>query len=549
MNIGYFGWMPSRVLVHGTRLVRIGLVFFVPLILVGCAASSSIVDVDKATEGREDVSDLFIVDCLLPGQVRVLGNRTFLSPRRPTRTTAADCRIRGGEYVAYDRANLKSALKVWLAAAEGGDADAQNNVGEIFERGLGDEPNYEAALIWYEKAAMQGHSAALLNLGTLYEQGHGVQKDRLKALNYYRQSWGLEEDDLIYQSAANREINALRERLQNEIDERDTQIRLLEKQAQVIEQQTSRTSEAQTELDQLRKWVDGLKTQQFAGEQQLTRLREPSADAEPDGDFGSNEGIRIASKDFGRYYALVIGNQNYERMEDLASPISDVTRIAQVLEQKYGFTVQLVQDANDVTVLEAMNNLNAVVGPEDNLLIYYAGHGSRRGSGEFETGFWLPVNADRPPVDTYWVPTEQITSHMGTFKAKRVLIVADSCYSGILADDPGMRMILSGDQRVFLSDGFVDRRFPKKSRLLVSSGGDRPVLDTSGNGNSVFANAFIEELESNNGLLTTPALFLKVRDRVSEAAARQDFDQEPEIKAIKRAGHEVGDFFFIPKTG
>jgi hypothetical protein len=218
-----------------------------------------------------------------------------------------------------------------------------------------------------------------------------------------------------------------------------------------------------------------------------------------------------------------------------------------VLQRKYGFTVQLVQNANDVTVLQAINNLNSVIGKDDNLLIYYAGHGSRRGKGDYEAGYWLPVNADRPPNDTFWVPTEQITSHMANFKAKRVLVVADSCYSGILADDPGTTMILSGGMAVFQSSGFIDRRFDRKSRLLISSGGDRPVLDTSGNGNSVFANAFVDELEANNELLTTPALFLRIRDRVSEAASRQNFDQEPELKAIKRAGHEVGDFFFVPK--
>ncbi len=522
------------------------ILFLTPILLVGCTTNQSSANPGKATEGRQDVADLYVVDCLLPGQVRVVGGRTYLTPRRPARKTAADCRIRGGEFVAYDRANLKSALIVWLAAAEGGDTDAQNNVGEIFERGLGGEPNYEAAAIWYAKAAEKGHAAALLNLGTLYEQGRGVEKDRLKALNYYRQSWGLEEDDLIYQSAANREIKALRDELEKQISERDGQIRLLEKQMQSLEQQEIRTSEAEAELQQLRNWANGLRTERATGQEQLARLREPSTEAQPDPSFSTFSTRRYANKDFGRYYALVIGNQDYERIEDLESPISDATKVAHVLENKYGFTVQLVKNANDVTVLQAINNLNSVIGEKDNLLIYYAGHGSRRGTGDFEVGYWLPVNADRPPDDTYWVPTEQITSHMGNFKAKRVLVVADSCYSGILADDPGVKMILSGDARVFLSDGFVDRRFPKKSRLLMSSGGDRPVLDSSGNGNSIFANAFIEELEANEGLLTTPALFLKVRDRVNRAAARQIFDQEPEIKALKRAGHEVGDFFFVP---
>ena len=139
----------------------------IALPLLACATTEDLANASTATEGRQDVADLYIVDCLLPGQVRQLGGRTFLSPRRPTRTTAADCRIRGGEYVAYDRADLSSALRVWMSAAEEGDADAQNTVGEIFEQGLGGEPNYEAAAVWYQKAADQGNKRALLNLGTL----------------------------------------------------------------------------------------------------------------------------------------------------------------------------------------------------------------------------------------------------------------------------------------------------------------------------------------------------------------------------------------------
>src|SRR6516165_67563 len=128
----------------------------------------------KAREGLQPHQDLEIVDCLLPGQVRQLGSMTYLTQRRPTRTTAADCRIRGGEYVAYDRADYKSALHVWMDAATAGDADAMTNVGEIYERGLGGTPNYEAAVIWYQKAADKGNSRAKFDLGTLYEQGLGV---------------------------------------------------------------------------------------------------------------------------------------------------------------------------------------------------------------------------------------------------------------------------------------------------------------------------------------------------------------------------------------
>lgn len=134
---------------------------------------------------------LMVVDCLLPGQVRTLGQRTtYLSARRPARLTARDCQIRGGEYVAYDRADLKSALGAWLPLAEDGDQEARVIVGEIYERGIGVEPDYARALQWYTVAAEKGSKRAQINLGHLYEQGLGVPADPKLAVQWYRRAAG-----------------------------------------------------------------------------------------------------------------------------------------------------------------------------------------------------------------------------------------------------------------------------------------------------------------------------------------------------------------------
>ncbi len=84
---------------------------------------------------------------------------------------------------------------------------------------------------------------------------------------------------------------------------------------------------------------------------------------------------------FGRYYAIVIGNQNYQSIESLETPRADAARAARILADRYGFTVSILDDANDVTMLKAINDLNTVLKPDDNLLIYYAGHGARLQSG------------------------------------------------------------------------------------------------------------------------------------------------------------------------
>jgi hypothetical protein len=195
-------------------------------------------------------------------------------------------------------------------------------------------------------------------------------------------------------------------------------------------------------------------------------------------------------------------------------------------------------------MLRALNDLNKVLQPNDNLLIYYAGHGTRLKTGSMDAGYWLPVNAERPPDDTFWVPNEQITAHLARLPARRVLVVADSCYAGLLSNDPGVNMF--GTETQFSLD-YVKFKLPKRTRLLLASGGDRPVLDTGGQGDSVFARAFLDVLSANSGILSTPSLFAQVQERVKTGAARNNFTQVPEFKAMKAAGHELGDFFFIPR--
>ncbi len=541
------------------------------VLIAGCllsfcvlAAAASKPDA-AATIGIVRREDLEIVDCLLPGQVRQLGNMTYLSPRRPTHTNASDCRIRGGEYVAYDRADLKSALGVWLPAAQGGDAEAQTNVAEIYERGLGGPPNLEAAVLWYQKAADQKYARALFNLGTLYEQGIGVPQDKLKALNLYRQAWGLPEDSVMYQSAARDEQEALRAELEKQLGEKDGQLQLLQHQLESLEKQLSSRPPPTTaspgpapksdaagpdpkvEIEALKKWIAQLETERAASNSRLAslpKLRTPAVAATMP-TINSQADVRsVGNLNFGRYYALVIGNQHYQLIESLQTPINDAERAARVLRERYGFTVQVLEDSSDVEMLKALNDLNDVLKPDDNLLIYYAGHGARLQNPFDVAGYWLPINSEAPPKDTFWVPNEQITAHLARLAAKRILVVADSCYSGLLSTDPSY--LFAGGSGGYTKE-YIAYKLPKRARLLIASGGDQPVLDNGGGNNSVFALAFVSELEANQGILAAPELFSRIAKRVEAGAAQNKFVQKPEFKSIKGAGHEVGDFFFVPK--
>lgn len=532
---------PSRPSAAGRRARSALLAAAASLILVACAGGPS--GPIEIPEGAT-VSDLYIVDCLLPGQVRQLGNSTYLTPRRPTRTTAQDCRLRGGEYVAFDRADYKTALKVWLPAAEAGDADAQNSVGEIFERGLGTEPNYAVAVLWFERAAKQGHKGAQFNLGTLYETGKGVPEDKATAMNWYRQAWGLAEDELVYKSDAE---EALLAKAEENVALQAENVTLAEQMAQARAEREKARAEAAARAEADAAIADAA----TPAPAPAPAAPAPVTPAEPLVDGGlvsigadtAAPGAAVSKdgRDYGRYYALVIGNGSYEFLDDLQTPASDVDKIARLLSDKYGFAVQVLKNTSDVGVLRALNQLNEVLQENDNLLIYYAGYGNRRPVGAYEAGYWLPVNAEPPPNDTFWVPTEQVSSHLARLPARRIMVVTDSAFAGLLADNPAF--LLASGRDALLSDAYIGLRFPNKSRLLLTSGQDFPLASERDPGTSVFAEAFISALQDNEAVITGPALFLSMLDLLDESLPGLD----PEFKAIKRAGDEVGEFYFVAR--
>jgi uncharacterized protein len=73
-------------------------------------------------------------------------------------------------------------------AAEGGVAEAQNSLGNMYLRGLGVPQDYKQAAIWLRKAAEQGTAEAELNLGVLHDKGLGVTQDAKEAANWYRKA-------------------------------------------------------------------------------------------------------------------------------------------------------------------------------------------------------------------------------------------------------------------------------------------------------------------------------------------------------------------------
>lgn len=75
-----------------------------------------------------------------------------------------------------------------IAAAQQGDADAQNVIGYCYSVGEGVAKDHEQALYWWRKAAAKNHKVAQKNIGLAYQYGKGVAQDYTQAFYWYQKA-------------------------------------------------------------------------------------------------------------------------------------------------------------------------------------------------------------------------------------------------------------------------------------------------------------------------------------------------------------------------
>ena len=204
-----------------------------------------------------------------------------------------------------------------------------------------------------------------------------------------------------------------------------------------------------------------------------------------------------------------------------------------MLSRDYGFESKLLLNPTRYDLVSALDELRNELGEDDNLLIYYAGHGFLdRATDE---GYWLPVDAEADSRAN-WVSVRTVTTALKGMAAKHVLVVADSCYSGKL---PREAPALGSDGPAKPAE--LRRIAERRTRRAMTSGDLEPVDDGGGDGHSVFARAFLETLRGNQQVLDGHRLYTRVREKVVSKA-----EQTPQYSTIKQSGDEGGDFIFVP---
>ena len=297
------------------------------------------------------------------------------------------------------------------------------------------------------------------------------------------------------------------------------QIALAEMRGRETEERRRQRAEQQRLSDQVARLMRDAEERRTAGMQA------------PAGQKGTVQQASLAKYsgiNFGRYYALVIGNNEYEYLPNLKTAADDARAVADILRDTYGFDVTLLINATRADIVDALDDFREKLDDTTNPLIYYAGHGWLDEAAE--QGFWLPVDA-KPNRRSNWVANSTITGTLRALNAKHVMVVADSCYSGTL---------VRGIKIKENTPDYIRRMAGKRARLALTSGGLEPVADSGGGKHSPFAAAFIDVLKANTSVIDGTQLFSQMRRPVI-----LNSDQTPQYSDVRKAGHEGGDFLFV----
>ncbi|MEK7257265.1 MAG: caspase family protein, partial [Bacteroidota bacterium] len=233
----------------------------------------------------------------------------------------------------------------------------------------------------------------------------------------------------------------------------------------------------------------------------------------------------------GKNYLFVVAIDNYLHCPKLFNAQRDADAIIELLTKNYQFDPENVvvlrnEEATEGGILNAFRDMVRILTPEDNLIIYFSGHG------EFDPlldeGYWIPVDVPQGAFEDYF-PNSKIQKILNAVKARHIFLVADSCFSGTLFAS-------------YKSAAAADRLEKDPSRWGLTAGRNEVVADGKPGSHSPFADSLIYHLTNSQPPLGVAALCNKVIEDVIANA-----NQTPRGEPLQVEGHRGGQFFFHPR--
>jgi len=242
----------------------------------------------------------------------------------------------------------------------------------------------------------------------------------------------------------------------------------------------------------------------------------------------------------GKYRAVLIGNNQYRDekgiWKDLQTPTNDAEAFSTLLKQRFGFEdITMLTNASRKDILHTLKELTDRVEPNDNVIIYYAGHGFL--DSDQMRGYWVPTDARGLDHSTF-IRNSTIRNEINIIanKAIHTLLISDSCFSGSLLRGPNR-----GTAVTEKTDAYYQKVMRKKSVQVLAAGGNEYVDDSYRNsGHSPFTYFLLHELSTNDQKQIS---FSELATKVKKLVAN-NVDQTPEAGILQGAGDELGEFIF-----
>jgi len=143
------------------------------------------------------------------------------------------------------------------------------------------------------------------------------------------------------------------------------------------------------------------------------------------------ESINVSKKPYAEganIYALIVGASRYDHFESLKYTDDDAYQVYAFLRSPEGGAVpddhiRILIDESAIAenIYKGLDDIIAMAGPEDEVLVYLAGHGLQ--------GFYLPTDSDGYRNRLEY---DDIKTKLSSCQARQKLVIADACYSGSL---------------------------------------------------------------------------------------------------------------------
>lgn len=204
------------------------------------------------------------------------------------------------------------------------------------------------------------------------------------------------------------------------------------------------------------------------------------------------DAISIDRKD----YALLFATDQYDNWNDLVNPIYDATAIAKELEDRYGFEVKIVENADQDEVMVTLREYAQLkYKPQDQLFVFFAGHG------QFDEvvgeGYVVARNSRKRDVSkNSYISHNRLRNNINNIPCDHIALVMDVCFGGTF--DP----LLASSRDIYDeidNNEYIAKKLSMKTRKFLTSGGKVYVSDGVRGNHSPFAARFLEALKSNGG--------------------------------------------------